>query len=108
MVKYKCHSCKTISIPSEEITDDKCPVCGANKSFLNKQCENDCLCHCAYEVNSGVAFCQVCGEPECPVCGSHDVAQISRVTGYLQEVSGWNSAKQQELRDRQRYDIAIK
>jgi anaerobic ribonucleoside-triphosphate reductase len=34
------------------------------------------------------------------------VVQISRVTGYLQEVSGWNAGKQQELKDRARYTIA--
>ena len=42
--------------------------------------------------------------PVCPGCGSHDVAQISRVTGYLQEVSGYNRAKQQEVKDRTRYN----
>ena len=42
----------------------------------------------------------------CPECGSHDVVQISRVTGYLQEVSGWNAGKQQELKDRARYTVA--
>ena len=38
--------------------------------------------------------------------GSHDVVQISRVTGYLQDVSGWNAGKQQELKDRVRYSVA--
>jgi anaerobic ribonucleoside-triphosphate reductase len=42
----------------------------------------------------------------CPKCESHDVAQISRVTGYIQEVGGWNVGKQQELKDRKRYDVA--
>jgi len=28
------------------------------------------------------------------------------VTGYLQEVSGWNAGKQQELKDRKRYTVA--
>jgi anaerobic ribonucleoside-triphosphate reductase len=42
----------------------------------------------------------------CPECGSHDVTQISRVTGYLQDVSGWNASKQQELKDRMRYSVA--
>jgi ribonucleoside-triphosphate reductase len=40
----------------------------------------------------------------CPNCGSDDVDQISRITGYLQAVSGWNSAKRQELKDRKRYN----
>ena len=41
---------------------------------------------------------------ECPSCGSDDVDHISRITGYLQAVSGWNSAKRQELKDRKRYN----
>ncbi|KAF5416627.1 MAG: DNA polymerase [Candidatus Methanogaster sp.] len=40
---------------------------------------------------------------ECPNCGSTNVEQLSRVTGYLQAVSGWNAAKKQELEDRKRY-----
>jgi ribonucleoside-triphosphate reductase len=43
----------------------------------------------------------------CPRCGSNHLEHMSRVTGYLQAVSGWNEAKKQELRDRYRYtDIA--
>jgi len=40
----------------------------------------------------------------CPNCGSKDVDHISRITGYLQAVSGWNAAKRQELNDRKRYN----
>lgn len=43
-------------------------------------------------------------EDKCPSCGSEDVDHISRITGYLQAVSGWNSAKRQELKDRKRYN----
>ncbi|MCX6680605.1 MAG: anaerobic ribonucleoside-triphosphate reductase [Methanothrix sp.] len=43
-------------------------------------------------------------EDKCPSCGSDDVDHISRITGYLQAVSGWNSAKRQELKDRKRYN----
>ena len=43
-------------------------------------------------------------EDKCPKCGSEDVDHISRITGYLQAVSGWNSAKRQELKDRKRYN----
>jgi anaerobic ribonucleoside-triphosphate reductase len=32
--------------------------------------------------------------------------QVSRVTGYLQDVSGWNAGKRQELKDRMRYSVA--
>lgn len=40
----------------------------------------------------------------CP-CGSHDAELIERVTGYLADYSGMNSAKQREVRDRTRYTI---
>jgi anaerobic ribonucleoside-triphosphate reductase len=40
----------------------------------------------------------------CPNCGSKEVDHISRITGYLQAVSGWNKAKAQELKDRKRYN----
>jgi ribonucleoside-triphosphate reductase len=41
----------------------------------------------------------------CPNCGSSNVEQLSRVTGYIQAVSGWNEAKKQELEDRKRYGM---
>ncbi|MGC9515845.1 anaerobic ribonucleoside-triphosphate reductase [Methanocrinis sp.] len=40
---------------------------------------------------------------ECQRCGSDHLEHLSRVTGYLQSVSGWNEAKKQELKDRNRY-----
>ncbi len=55
------------------------------------------VCLSCYKVSSGL-------KDECPSCGSPDVEHISRITGYLQAVSGWNNAKRQELRDRKRYD----
>ncbi|KKH19853.1 anaerobic ribonucleoside-triphosphate reductase [Methanosarcina mazei] len=39
----------------------------------------------------------------CPKCGSGNVQHLSRITGYLQSVEGWNRGKRQELRDRKRY-----
>jgi anaerobic ribonucleoside-triphosphate reductase len=39
----------------------------------------------------------------CPNCGSSSIEHMSRVTGYVQAVSGWNEAKKQELKDRKRY-----
>lgn len=42
---------------------------------------------------------------ECPLCRSNNVDHISRVTGYNSAVSGWNKAKQQELKDRMRYNL---
>ena len=43
---------------------------------------------------------------KCPKCGSGRVQHLSRITGYLQNVEGWNAGKRQELKDRKRYDIA--
>ena len=42
----------------------------------------------------------------CPVCGSTNVRWWSRVTGYYQEVKGWNRAKRQEFFDRYRVSIS--
>ncbi|MCJ7443731.1 MAG: anaerobic ribonucleoside-triphosphate reductase [Methanotrichaceae archaeon] len=44
---------------------------------------------------------------ECPACNSKELDHISRITGYLQAVSGWNSAKKQELKDRKRYNDLV-
>lgn len=41
---------------------------------------------------------------ECEKCKSIKIDHISRITGYLQAVSGWNEGKKQELRDRMRYN----
>jgi len=45
-------------------------------------------------------------QEKCPKCGSENVQHLSRITGYLQNVEGWNAGKRQELKDRQRYDVA--
>lgn len=55
------------------------------------------VCLGCYKVSPGL-------KENCPNCGSPDVDHISRITGYLQAVSGWNSAKRQELKDRKRYN----
>jgi anaerobic ribonucleoside-triphosphate reductase len=39
----------------------------------------------------------------CEKCNSDNLDYISRITGYLQAVSGWNEGKKQELMDRMRY-----
>ncbi|HJX56069.1 MAG TPA: anaerobic ribonucleoside-triphosphate reductase [Methanoregula sp.] len=95
--KYKCHTCHLI------VDEKPCPNCG--ETHLEVMCPLD-HCHCNHEIISGIEYCPLCGKPVCPECGSHDVVQVSRVTGYLQDVSGWNAGKQQELKDRMRYSIA--
>lgn len=94
--RYKCHICHLVvdSIP--------CPVCG--ETLLKILCPLD-HCDCSHEIITDIEYCPICKEAICPECGCHDVVQISRVTGYLQDVSGWNAGKQQELKDRQRYSV---
>lgn len=73
----------------------ECPV-HVFASTINKACK---------QVNSGISNCPICSMPYCNRCGSHSVQQISRVTGYISSVSGWNEAKIQELEDRKRYNL---
>ena len=94
--RYKCHTCHLI------VDASTCPNCG--EAHLQILCPLD-HCHCAHEIVTGIEYCPLCGAAVCPECGSHDVVQISRVTGYLQDVSGWNAGKQQELKDRVRYTV---
>ncbi|MBP2030192.1 ribonucleoside-triphosphate reductase [Methanohalophilus levihalophilus] len=54
------------------------------------------VCLNDFHMMSGLKGC-------CDNCGSANIEQLSRVTGYIQSVSGWNAAKQQELADRMRY-----
>jgi len=95
--RYKCHTCHLI------VDETPCPKCG--EEHLEIMCPLD-HCHCSHEILSGIDYCPLCRAAVCPECGSHDVVQISRVTGYLQDVSGWNAGKQQELKDRVRYTVA--
>jgi len=60
---------------------------------------------CSGDTIPGTEKCPVCGNYVCPDCHSHKVSVLSRVTGYLQEVGGWNVAKKQEFEDRKRYQM---
>jgi Oxygen-sensitive ribonucleoside-triphosphate reductase len=62
---------------------------------------------CGQEFVPNIASCQVCGSPCCPQCMNHEIEQLSRVTGYISAVSGWNAGKKQELKDRHRVDFWI-
>jgi hypothetical protein len=95
-MKYKCYNCSCI------VDKKPCPVCGDR--FVEEMCELDHT-HCSHDIVSGIMSCPVCGKPCCPTCQCHDVIQISRVTGYLSDIGGWNNAKKQELKDRKRYDL---
>lgn len=57
------------------------------------------------DIIPGVDLCPVCNRSMCPKCYNHNVVSLSRVTGYVQSVDGWNNGKKQELKDRQRYAI---
>ena len=114
--RYKCHTCHEFFYERflVIINDVKhCPVCG--ETHLVDMCKHDGN-HCPHDTMAGIAYCPECNQPVCPEClkehqfggrkgFSHDVVQISRVTGYLQDVSGWNASKQQELKDRVRFNL---
>lgn len=99
--RYKCHTCKNIW-DSDELNEGKCPECG--ETHIIVMCPLD-HCNCPHTIPATTREeCPICGQAICPDCGTHDVIQISRVTGYLSEVSGWNEAKRQELKDRMHYN----
>lgn len=100
--RYKCVACKIVI--SEDLLDDgKCPECKSGIN-LEKMCPNDHV-DCGHDIVEGLAYCPICGEGMCPKCGSHDIEQLSRITGYIQAVSGYNAGKAQELKDRHRYMV---
>jgi hypothetical protein len=95
--KYKCHTCHLI------VDESPCPSC--NETHLEIMCPLD-HCECPHtDPIQVIAYCPLCGEAVCPECGTHDCVQISRVTGYLSDVSGWHEGKKQELKDRKRYTV---
>jgi len=106
--RWSCYTCNThFELPADmDKKDRKCLKCG--ETHIVERCKLDPVngCHCALTVNEGIRYCPECGKPICPKCGDHDVTQISRVTGYLQDVGGWNAAKQQELKDRTRTQVS--
>lgn len=98
--KYKCHTCKTVT------NEKPCPQCG--EIILEQMCELDHI-HCSHEVSSGIKYCPKCGQPVCPEegCFSHDVFQLSRVTGYYANISSFNNSKRQEVKDRVRGNLSL-
>lgn len=97
--RNKCHGCHII-IHTDDLDAGACPVCGDK---VQPMCVLD-HCRCSHDLAESLAYCPLCGAAVCPECGCHDVSQISRITGYLSDVGGWNAAKQQELKDRHRVD----
>ncbi len=119
---FKCFRCRTIfdiysgGLPVLMALSDKsgilCPECKSDSTELI--CKVD-----AYSVYlkmtgfncreglilNGTDICPICKTSMCPQCMNHSVVSLSRVTGYIQDVAGWNMAKKQELIDRKRYGI---
>lgn len=101
--RFKCDRCKMIIREDCLSVDHDCPDC---KGAVEILCEADHLCHCPDEIRGGLYYCPICGAATCP-CGSHDVIQLSRITGYYAEIGGWNRGKIRELNDRRRYDPLV-
>ena len=59
---------------------------------------------CGKDLVPTTTYCEVCGEACCPGCHNHDCMQISRVTGYMGDVAGFNAGKKQEFKDRKRFE----
>ena len=60
---------------------------------------------CGKDLVPNITNCEICGQPMCPDCSNHGVTQLSRVTGYMGDVAGWNAGKKQELEERQHYNL---
>lgn len=101
MTRFKCRLCLIVIQEQDLDKDGNCPVC---HEPVTKMC-NIGPVRCEHDVVNGIAFCPECGEPVCPICKCHNVSQMSRVTGYLADVAGWNEGKKQELKDRVRWDL---
>ena len=62
-------------------------------------------------INHPVDKCKDCGtemiiNDECPICGSHNISKIRRITGYLTgDLDSWNNAKKSEEKDRVKHGI---
>lgn len=120
---YSCLHCRYIFDP-RPITDSEwiitgginksCPICKTeNIELLCKvdlysyYLKDNNLVDCRKEeLIPGVEICPVCNRAICPQCFNHSTVALSRVTGYLQDINGWNEGKKQEILDRKRYSIS--
>jgi len=75
-MKYKCHVCHIV-IDESDLIASNCPQCKSNLG-LKDMCPRDNLT-CTHEIVDKLAYCPECGEAMCPICGCHDVSQISRI-----------------------------
>ena len=85
---------------------EKDPSPAALKDFIFNILENTEIGYFAF--TKDFSICETCGNQmngikiECSDCGSDKIKAYSRITGYIQDVSGWNAAKRQELKERTR------
>lgn len=88
---------------------EKDPNSEALYDLINKIVKNTQIGY--FDVTRDMTICLDCSSvskglrDNCLQCDSENIDYISRVTGYLQAVSGWNAGKRQELIDRKRYNI---
>jgi rubrerythrin len=120
---YHCASCKYVfNIKQEGMTNlltilrgnwvAFCPNCRQNNAELLCKVSAYSIylklqghtCNSG-ELVSGAESCPICDKSICPKCFNHNVVALSRVTGYMSAIIGWNNGKRQELIDRQRYNI---
>ena len=95
--RFKCPICYSI------VDSQPCPMCGY--ATPAPMCHEDHVCTCLNPISEKIRFCEVCGSAICP-CGSHDVEVHTRITGYINALSGFNAGKAQEVKDRVRNNIA--
>lgn len=118
---FKCHRCKSIFdiysggmhvlmalsgkdgvICPECKSDSTDLICKVDAYSIYLKLSGKEKCREGIVIN-GTDICPICKTSMCPTCHNHSVVSLSRVTGYIQDVSGWNEAKKQELLDRKRY-----
>lgn len=91
---YKMKTIKCAVCGREKKDDRECLVANIDRD-LNQVKNGDVVCsaECAKEYENNLPYN---GKP---------IQHWSRITGYYQNVSGWNKGKVAELKDRKRYDI---
>ena len=99
MRRNKCTICMNAGF-----IEDVCPACGESIGIIPMCPVDHCDCH--HLTTEKLAYCPICGQAMCPVCGTHDVFQMTRITGYINEIGGFNKGKAQEVKDRVRVSLA--
>jgi hypothetical protein len=112
---FKCQQCKVIfdiysgGFPVLMALSDKngmlCPECKSENTDIMCKVDsysltlklNGFVCREEVLIN-GADICPECNMPVCPICMNHHVISLSRVTGYVSDISGWNAAKKQTER----------